>query len=127
MATTMRSPSCWWIGAPRSTGKARCGCSSPATVTVHCATAAKVPALQFVGIDETNLSDVLTHLPSSPEDVDTDWEIEPDTLQMSERLGESLLGAAAAASAAAAACDMCTVGLVLHWALARHFRQGLCR
>ena len=44
--------------------------------------------MQFVGIGESELSGVLTRLPSSMEDNNTDWEIEPDTLRMGEKLGE---------------------------------------
>ena len=46
--------------------------------------------VQFVGIGESDMASVLTRLPTSFEDVDTDWEIDPSELHSSDKLGKAV-------------------------------------
>lgn len=87
-ASSMRWPSCSWTMAPRSTARAR-----SAITHYNSCWHARISGpltwlfMQFVGIGESDMASVLTRMPNSFEDVDTDWEIDPNELHSSDKLG----------------------------------------
>ena len=43
--------------------------------------------MQFVGLGESDMCSALMRMPDNYEDVNTDWEIEPNALHMGDKLG----------------------------------------